>query len=325
MSQLVFAMPGNDGLAAELARHLGAELARGEVRRFPDGETLVRIDTDVKGQDLIVAARLDRPDDKFLALCFLAATARDLGAATIGLVAPYLPYMRQDKSFHPGEGVTSAYFARLLGAHFDWLVTVDPHLHRRSSLSEIYAIPTSVAQAGPAIADWVRRNVAAPIIVGPDGESEQWVADVARRAGAAYCVMQKVRTGDRAVAVSMPEGRRWDGHTAVLVDDIISTARTMIAAARQLRAAGCAEIVVIGVHALFAGDAFEDLVEAGIRRIATCHTVVHPSNEIDVSRLLAAAIGETARLKATNQRPLGQPATPTVQLMAGDVPHEPQS
>lgn len=290
MTRLFLAMPGNEDLARKLSEHLGAELGRCEIRRFPDGESFIRIDSDVKGRDVIIACTLDRPDDKILGLSFLASTARELGAMSVGLVAPYLAYMRQDKRFHAGESVTSVHFARLLSQQVDWLVTVDPHLHRRESLSEIYPIPTRVTHAGLAIADWVRANVKAPIIIGPDTESQQWVAAVAELAGAPHDVLQKVRMGDRSVRVSTPDARLWQGRTPVLVDDIVSTARTMIAAAGRLRAAGCADIVAVGIHALFVDNAYSDLRGAGVDRVVTCNTVVHQSNQIDITALLAEAV-----------------------------------
>ncbi|WP_164119514.1 ribose-phosphate pyrophosphokinase-like domain-containing protein, partial [Stenotrophomonas maltophilia] len=85
---------------------------------------------------------LAQPNEKILPLIFAAATARELGAARVGLVAPYLAYMRQDRRFNPGEAVTSRQMAHLVSGAFDWMVTVDPHLHRYSDLSEIYSIPT---------------------------------------------------------------------------------------------------------------------------------------------------------------------------------------
>ena len=292
MKPLIFAMPGNEEMAHTLARLLSADMAQGEVKRFPDGESFVRIDSDVRMRDLVIVCTLDRPDKRFLSLAFLAATARELGAERIGLVSPYLGYMRQDKRFHPGEGVTSSYFARLLSGQVDWLVTMDPHLHRRKDLSEIYTIPTAVAHAAPAVGDWIRENVASPVVIGPDSESEQWVAAVAARAACPYAVLTKTRMGDRDVRVSAPDPNRWQGRTPVLVDDIVSTARTMIAAAAQFRDAGFSGIVAIGVHALFAGRAYEDLTAAGVARVITCNTVSHPSNCIDISEYLALAVRE---------------------------------
>ncbi len=295
MRPLVLPMPGNEALGAKLADALGAENSLPEIRHFPDGETYARITADVAVRDVLVVCSLDRPDAKFLPLIFLAATARDLGARSVGLICPYLAYMRQDMRFRPGEAVTSACFARALSAHLDWLVTMDPHLHRYRSLTEIYPISATAVHAGPAIAVWVRDNVPMPLIVGPDSESAQWVEAVAHTAGAPWIVLEKHRHGDRDVEISAPDMRPWRGRTPVLVDDIISTAHTLIETTRGLRAAGATEIIVAGVHGLFAGQAYDELSAAGVRKIVTCNTVAHPSNAIDITPLLAHAVEKLMR------------------------------
>ena len=114
----------------------------------------------------------------------LARILKDEGARRVGLVAPYLPYMRQDHIFHPGEGLTSLYFADLISRHFDWLVTVDPHLHRYPDLSAVYSIPSVHVRASTTFAGWIRDSVVSPAIVGPDSESAQWVEEIATLAGA---------------------------------------------------------------------------------------------------------------------------------------------
>ncbi len=298
MKPLLLALSENVTIGESLAAALDADRGRAEFRRFPDGETYVRLDADVTTRDIILVCSLDRPDAKFLPLIFLAETARDLGARSVGLICPYLAYMRQDTRFKPGEGITSSYFAKALGRHFDWLVTVDPHLHRRRSLAEIYKIPATAAHAAPLIAAWVRDHVSAPLIVGPDSESEQWVAAVARGAEAPYLVLEKHRHSDRAVEISAPDLRSWKGRTPVLVDDIISTARTLIATTGRLRAAGASDIVVVGVHGLFAERAYDELCAAGAQTIVTCNTVSHPSNAIDVAAVLAQAAGKLLRAPA---------------------------
>jgi len=80
--------------------------------------------------------------------------------------------------------------------------------------------------AAPLISDWIRNEVKKPLLIGPDSESEQWVAAVARDAVAPHLVLQKVRHGDRDVEISVPEVARWRDHIPVLVDDIVSTGRT---------------------------------------------------------------------------------------------------
>jgi ribose-phosphate pyrophosphokinase len=183
----------------------------------------------------------------------------------------------------------------LLSGTFDWLITVDPHLHRRSSLSEIYTIPAVALQAAPLIATWIREQVERPLLIGPDAESEQWVANVAGDAGAPHVILNKVRHGDRTVEVSIPDIEHWQAHTPVLVDDIVSTARTMIETLRHLARIRSKPAVCIAVHGIFAGRAHQELLEAGASRVVTANTVPHETNALDVTNLLADAIRDIIR------------------------------
>jgi ribose-phosphate pyrophosphokinase len=112
---------------------------------------------------------------------------------------------------------------------------------------------------------------------------------VAELAGCPYTVLSKVRSGDHEVAVSLPPPQLLAGRTPVLVDDIASTARTMVAATGQLKQAGAAAPICIAVHALFAGDAYSVLQQAGVAAVVSCNTVPHASNGIDLMPALAAA------------------------------------
>lgn len=284
--QLLLVMPGNEAFGARLATALKIETTPLETRRFPDGESYLRFTGDIAGAELVVVCTLAAPDPQFLGLVFAARTARELGAAKLTLVAPYLAYMRQDKPFHPGEAVTSTHFARLLSQEFDRIVTVDPHLHRRKTLSEIYSIPTDVVHAAPALAAWIKANVAQPLVIGPDVESEQWVSEVAEGAGAPAVVLRKERFGDRDVRISLPDLQAWRGRTPVLVDDIVSSGRTMIEATQGLMAAGFVAPVCIAVHALFAQDAYQRLSQTA-QRVVSTDAVPHPSNEIYLADLLS--------------------------------------
>jgi ribose-phosphate pyrophosphokinase len=289
---LLAVLPGNDAFGARLAAELRADTADLELRSFPDGETYLRWRTPLKGRQVVLLCTLDHPDGKLLPLIFAAASARDLGAASVGMVCPYLGYMRQDRRFQPGEAVTSAHFAAVLSAHSDWLATVDPHLHRHSSLSAIYPIPATAVPAAPLMADWIGRTVDRPLLIGPDEESRQWVGSVARELDAPYTVLRKTRRGDRDVEVTVPDLERWPDHTPVLVDDIISTGRTMIAALHHLAGSKTPPPICVAVHGIFAGGAYRDLLEAGASRVATCNTIPHESNVIDMSAALAHAVAE---------------------------------
>jgi ribose-phosphate pyrophosphokinase len=290
MNTIILALPGAERLAGTLAQHLHCAASTLELHRFPDGESVVRLRTSVAGQRVLLVAHLDRPDEKTLPLVFAADAARELGAGELGLVAPYLPYMRQDHRFRTGEAITSRSYARLLSSAVDFLVTVDPHLHRWPSLDAVYTIRSRVVAAAPAMAEWIARQVAQPILVGPDSESEQWVSDVARRIDAPWTVMRKERRGDRDVSVTLPQGADPSGRTPVLVDDIISSGHTMAAAAEVLRGAGWGRPLCVGVHALM-DRAGEDLLHrAGVTRVASCDSVPHSTNCIPLAALLADGV-----------------------------------
>ena len=286
---LLFALPDNESFTADLAATLGSDLGTLDHRSFPDGETYLRLGDSPAGRNVVLVCTLANPNAKFLPLLLAAATARDQGAAKVGLVAPYLAYMRQDRRFHEGEAVTSRHVAGLLSSAFDWLVTVDPHLHRYKSLSEIYTIPSEASHAASLISDWIKANVPTPLLIGPDEESEQWVAAVAADIGAPFTVLKKIRHGDRDVEIRVKHLERLPGRTPVLVDDIISSGRTMLEAVHHIREHTSAPVICVAVHGIFADHSDIALLGAGAR-VVTTNTISHSSNEIDITGLLAPAI-----------------------------------
>lgn len=288
---LLIAFPGNESLCEKLSATTNFEVGDIELRRFPDGESYVRYRTPPAGRNIALLCSLDRPNQKFLPLLFCAVTARELGAKSVGLISPYLGYMRQDRRFHQGEAVTSAQFARWLSGEIDWLLTVDPHLHRYRSLDDIYSVDSVVLHAASLISQWIAGQVQLPLLIGPDSESEQWVSSVAQEANAPFVVLNKIRRGDRNVEVSVPQVEKWRDHTPVLVDDIISTGHTMIETINHLLEAGMRPPICIGVHGIFADNAYDELRKAGAARIVTTNTIAHPSNEIDVVPLMVRAAG----------------------------------
>ncbi len=276
MNLQLYAMPGNEERAQALARALHGrcevELAGCVLHRFPDGETLVRVQAPRPDAQAVLLCSLDDADSRTVPLLMAADTLRELGAARVGLVAPYLAYMRQDRRFAPGQAVSARLYAQLLSAHFDWLLTVDPHLHRIRNLADVYSTRCVVLHAAPRLADWIRTHVERPLIIGPDGESAQWGADVAERAAAPVVVVDKRRDGDRDVHATIPDLQPYRDRQPVLLDDIISTGRTLVASLEHLRAAGQPAAACVVVHGLFAGDALTALRAAGATRIACADT-----------------------------------------------------
>lgn len=262
------------------------------VHRFPDGESLVRLPEACEGSDVAIVATLHDPDSIALPLRFAAATARELGARRVGLVAPYLAYMRQDQRFAPGQAVSAPLFARFIEESFDWVVTADPHLHRIGALADIFAIPTLRVETAPLIAEWIRTNVPDAVLLGPDSESRQWVGEVAGLASRPFEVLEKVRSGDRDVEVSAPQSAALRSGTPVILDDIASSGRTMIEAIERLKLVGTVAPVCIVIHAVFAGSAYDDILSAGAARIVSTDSIPHSSNAIHLAALLASSVIE---------------------------------
>ena len=308
MIPLILAFPGLEALAGDLADRIDAETAAIDLHRFPDGESLVTLPDAVHGRDVMFVATLRDPDRLALPLRFAAATARELGATRVGLVAPYLGYMRQDKRFASGQAVTAPLFAKFLDDSFDWLVTVDPHLHRIPSLDRLFGIPAIRVRSAPLIADWIAREVPDAVILGPDSESQQWVAEVARIAGRPHEVLTKVRSGDRQVIVSVPESDAIKHGTPVVLDDIASSGRTMIRAMERLIAAGAKPPICVIIHAVFAGSAYDDILAAGAAHVITTDSIPHPSNAISLAGPLAASI--THAMSVNVDTPIGRTLRP---------------
>jgi ribose-phosphate pyrophosphokinase len=292
MPELLLApMPGNETMADKIAALIPGRVMQLDTRAFPDGETYLRYPDDISGRDLTLVCTLDHPDAKIVPLLFAARTARELGVRRIGLIAPYLCYMRQDKRFHPGEALTSRLFAGLIDEAFDWLVTLDPHLHRYKSLDRIYSIPARAVHAAPLLGQWIQQNVHDAFLIGPDAESEQWVSQVARVCGARYGVLSKERLGDRKVRIAPPHLGSAGDATPVLLDDIISSGRTMQEALKLIAPLFRKPPVIVAVHGIFAEGIDAALRSAGAR-LATTNSIPNASNEIDIAPLLAAAARE---------------------------------
>ncbi len=285
MKTLILALPGAEDFAQNLAARLGCEAGAVEVRRFADGEQLVRLRTSVSGCRVLLAAQLDHPDEKTLPAIFAADAARELGATEVGLIAPYLPYMRQDARFREGEAVTARSYARLLSGAFDFLVCVGPHLHRIGDLREIYRIPTQVVSPAPAIADWLARTAPDCILVG--SKRATWVGEIAAAARVPFVLLETSQDGARP---ALPAASSAAGRTPVLVEDIATTGDSLIAGAQALRAAGWGTPVAVVVHALLQQEDVQALHHAGVPRIAACNTVAHPASVIPVDDALAEAV-----------------------------------
>ncbi|MEQ1657626.1 MAG: ribose-phosphate diphosphokinase [Hylemonella sp.] len=275
--------------AARIAGAAGIPHACITRHRFPDGEFKLRLPATLPAH-VVLLRTLAQPNEKLVELLLAAQTARTLGAAQLTLVAPYLAYMRQDIAFTPGEAVSQRIVGRFLAGLFDAVVTVDPHLHRVATLGEAVPVPRAVVLSGaPLLADLIARQRPGALLIGPDEEAAQWVAQAAARHGFEHAVCHKVRHGDRHVEIALP-ALDVRGRAIVLLDDVASSGHTLAQAARGLLAAGAASVDVAVTHALFAGDAGALLWDAGIRQVWSTDCIAHPSNAVSMASAIASTL-----------------------------------
>lgn len=290
MNAEVHAFPDEAGPAGRFADALGLPLRRIRPHAFPDGESRPTV-TATAGATAVLYRGLARPDERLMPLLLAADALRRAGAARVDLVAPYLPYMRQDRVFSPGEPLSQAVMGRVLSGAFDRVLTLEAHLHRTPDLAAVF--PGRVARnagGGDVLAEALARlRPRVSLVAGPDSESAAWAGAVARRLGAGVLVAGKVRRGDRDVTVQYPDDPRLAGAHIALVDDICSSGGTLAAAARALRAAGAKRITAAVVHGLFDARTARALKAAGVDRLVATDSVAGPGRRLSVADALARA------------------------------------
>ena len=273
-----------------LAKHLKSPYSALDVERFPDNELQLRFLVPVKDKHVILVQTFHHDiDAQLIEVLFAAQTAKDLGAKKVTLVAPYFPYLRQDKRFRPGDCVSQQVIAKLIALDVDALYTVDPHLHRIHSLKKIFDIETHRVTADPLIAEYIKHKIKNPLIIGPDAESFQWARTTAKIIGCEAAIMEKTRYSARLVHSVLNKEVDLAGKTVVMVDDIISTGHTLLEAIKNVRKLGAEKIVCIGVHAVFAENALRKLKRAGAT-VITSNTIPNLTAKIDVSGEIAKAL-----------------------------------
>lgn len=291
MNLLVYALPGNDELAELMAMRGHWERRALAVHEFPDKEALVTVAEPDPGAEVLLVCTLDDPNPKLLPLLMAAATLRELGAARITLVAPYLAYMRQDRRFHKGEAISSEIFGALLARYMDAVVTVDPHLHRHARLQDTGLRNALAVAAAPAVAAWIRTHVPQPLIVGPDEESQPWVTQVGRLVPAPTLVARKMRRDDAHVSITFPTMKKaWIQRTPVVLDDIASTGQTMRECIVQLAAASLPPPICVAVHSVNDAEARRQVCDAGARRLVSTNSIPGHHADIDISGCIVDAI-----------------------------------
>ncbi|MGB9636036.1 MAG: ribose-phosphate diphosphokinase [Thermoplasmata archaeon] len=270
-------------LAKKIAEEGNWELGEVERKRFPDGELYVRIVSEIEGKDVVIV-QSTTSDEKIIEAMLLCDAARSANANKIVFVAPYFGYARQDKIFKRGEPISARAFARAIQANCDAFLSVDLHAN---SILKWFSIPAMEISAIPCIADYFRgKNV--DVLVSPDKGGIERVERTARISGIPFVHLTKKRLDGYNVTIELPDFE-FRGKNVAIVDDIISTGRTIKTATKLILEAGAAGVCCACIHGLFLGRAGEELT--GIcREVIASDTIETKYSLYSVSREIVNAI-----------------------------------
>jgi len=279
----------NRALAEEIGRHMGIDLCKTTTTRFADGEIFVRIDENIRGNDVFIVQPTNPPADNVMELLLMIDAVRRASAARITVVMPYYGYSRQDRKDQPRVAIGAKLLANMIqGAGADRVLGVDFHQHQ---LQGFFDIPVDHLYASPVFTSHYRKKELHDlVVVAPDVGSAKMARGFARRLDATLAIIDKRRPKANVSEVVNVVGEV-EGRDCLLADDMIDTAGTMCEAARALKKLGARDVYVCATHALLSGPAVERLADAPIKEVAVTDTIAIPP-ERQFPSLTVLSVGE---------------------------------
>ncbi|MFH0861336.1 MAG: ribose-phosphate diphosphokinase [Candidatus Altiarchaeota archaeon] len=280
---LVFGSSNSEDLAWEVSKNLNAGLGKLEVQKFPDGELYVRVDSDVKGEELAVIKRT-RTSDDLIELILTLDALRDSGARLIHTVLPYMIYSRQDKRFKKGEALSAKTLLKVLDELSDDITTVNCHFLRESDERVYHSVRIRNLDAIPQIVDYFRDKIRRPLVIAPDKGSMPYAQEAAELLDCEFNHLQKKRVSGKEVIIKSKE-LDVTRNDILILDDMISTGGTIAEAAKVIRGWKPQSINVGCVHGLFLNgiEQFKGTVD----RLVCTNTLQTPISKVSVSDIIA--------------------------------------
>lgn len=279
----------NRGLAEEVAKSLGVELAKLTVNRFADGEIFVRIDENVRGADVFIVQPTNPPAENIMELLLLIDAARRASAARITCVMPYYGYSRQDRKDQPRVSIGAKLLANMIeAAGTDRVLGLDFHQHQ---LQGFFDVPVDHLYASPVlVSHFKKKQFTDLVVVAPDVGSAKMARGFAKRLNASIALIDKRRPAANVAEVMNVVGDV-EGRDCLIPDDMIDTAGTVTETAKTLRRLGARDIYVCATHGLLSGPAVQRLQDAPIAEVVITDSIALPE-EKKFDRLKVLSVGE---------------------------------
>lgn len=292
---LVFSGRANQDLAEEICQYMKVPLGRCSVKDFSDGEVYVRLGENVRGGDVFVIQPTCSPGNTHLMelLIMIDALTRS-SAKRITAVIPYFGYARQDRKCEPRVPITSKLVADLLHtAGTDRVLTIDLHA---GQIQGFFNIPVDHLFAINVLISYIKSlNLPNLVVISPDAGGVERARAYAKRLGTTLAIIDK-RREEANVAKAMNIIGDVKGKVAVIVDDMIDTAGTLMEATNALLGAGATEVHACCSHAVLSGPAGDRIRESEIKSIITTNTIPLGENLKSIGKIkilsVASLLGE---------------------------------
>ena len=284
-------------LGKEIADYLGIKLGQMTIKKFSCGETYVRIEESIRGEEIyIVQSISENANDDYMELFIIMDALKRASASTIHVIMPHFGYARQDKKSAPREPITSRLMADLLSAvGFDRLVTMDLHTDQ---IQGFFNQPVDHLTALPLFADYFKKkNLTDLVVVSPDTGSAKFAKRLADRLGAELAIMHKTRPHHNVAEITNVVGNV-KGKTVLILDDMIDTGGSVCSGISALKAHGCNDDVYLAAtHAVFSGPAVDRLSKAGFKEVIVTNTIPLTGKSFDSLRIISTAtmLGEAIK------------------------------
>jgi len=291
----LFTGTSNPDLASRIASHLNMSLGEVEITRFPDGELFVRYQENVRGKDtFIVQSICYPPNEKLMELLIMIDAAKRASAARITAVMPFFGYARQDRKDQPRVPITAKLVANLLvAAGANRVLGMDFHAQQ---IQGFFDIPVDHLYAMPVIARYLLdKNLQNPVVVSPDSGGVKMAIAYAEALGAGLALGAKYRKGATEVEAMNVVGEV-EGRSAIMVDDITSTAGTLCEAADLLKRQGAGDVYAAVSHAMVGPKTMDKLEGSSIKELIITDSIPlsyegdFPITVLTVAELLGEAI-----------------------------------
>lgn len=292
MRLCLFAGSSNPPLAVKIAETLGTNLSTATLRRFSDGEAFVEIGENVRGKDVYILQSTCAPvNDNLMELLIMTDALKRASVNSITAVMPYYGYARQDRKVAPRTPISAKLVADILtSAGVSRVVSMDLHA---GQIQGFFNIPFDNLYAMPVIVEHLRslfNEEEQVVLISPDAGGVERARAFAKRMNASVAMIDKRRTAPN-VAKAMHLIGNVEGMTAIILDDMIDTAGTLVEAAEAVKSRGAKRVFAAATHAVLSGPAPIRIRDSVLEQVIVTDTIPlrEEAKKIEKLRVLSVA------------------------------------